>query len=182
MLFQYLSIDPGSNSLGLTINAVNFATRQKTILHSTTVHIDKLAQLHYGDSLVLTHGLRFAKMQVCRSAVFKMACDWEIQAVVSESPYMGRFPQAFGALVECIQAMQNGIMDYNTLLPFNMIDPATVKKAMGVKGNSGDKNAMRSAITSILPAGWNIDYFDEHAIDSMGVGHAFFINHILTRI
>lgn len=182
MLFHYLSIDPGSNSLGLTINAVDFSTRQKTILHSTTVHIDRLAQLLYGDSLVLTHGLRFAKMQVCRSAIFKMACDWEIQAVVSESPYMGRFPQAFSALVECVQSMQLGIMDYNPLLPFNMIDPATVKKAMGVKGNSGDKNAMRNAAALILPAGFDLDVFDEHAIDSMCVGHAFYVSNILTRI
>lgn len=182
MLFYYLSIDPGTNSLGLTINAVNFATKEKKIVHSYTAHIDKLAQLLYGDSLVLTQGLRFAKMQVCRDVIFKMACEWEIQAVVSESPYMGRFPQAFSALVECIQAMHLGIMDYNSLMPFNLIDPATVKKAMGVKGNSGDKNAMRNAVANILPAEFDINYFDEHAIDSMGVGHAFYIANILTRV
>lgn len=182
MLFHYLSIDPGTNSLGITINAVNFATKEKHIVHSTTAHIDKLANLLYGDSLVVTHGLRFAKMQACRDVIFKMACEWEVQAVVSESPYMGRFPQAFSALVECIQAMQLAIMDYNPLMPFNLIDPATVKKAMGVKGNNGDKNAMRLAVAKILPAGFDIDSFDEHAIDSMGVGHAFYTANILTRL
>lgn len=182
MLFYYLSIDPGSNSLGLTINAVDFATREKRIIHSTTVHIDKLANLYYGDSLVLTHGLRYAKMQVCKDAVFKMAASWEVQAVVSESPYMGRFPQAFSALVECIQAMHQAITAYNPLLPFNMVDPASVKKAMGVKGNNGDKNAMRTAVAKILPADFNIDDYDEHAIDSMCVGHAFYMASILTRI
>lgn len=182
MLFHYLSIDPGTNSLGITINAVDFATKEKKIVHSTTAHIDKLAQMLYGDSLILTHGLRFAKMQACKDVIFKMACEWEIQAVVSESPYMGRFPQAFSALVECIQAMQNAILEYNPLLPFNLIDPATVKKAMGVKGNNGDKNAMRNAVATIMPAEFDINMFDEHAIDSMGVGHAFYIANILTRI
>lgn len=181
-MFIYLSIDPGTNSLGITINGVDFRTKEKQVLHSTTVHIDKLAEIKYGDTIVLTHGLRYAKVHCCYEVVLKFLIDWNIQAVVSESPYMGRFPQAFGALVECVQAMRNAVFQYNPYLTFNTIDPATIKKSLGVKGNSGDKNAMTVAVGNMLNGSYDIQYLDEHAIDSIAVGHAWYLMSLLPQL
>lgn len=174
-MFRYMSIDPGTNSLGIAINGIDLQTGEKKVLHSTTTNIDRLVEWMYGETVIPIHGLRYAKVLCCQEVIFKFLVSWNIQAVVSESPYMGRFPQAFSALVECMQAMRMAAYRYNPNMPFNVIDPSTVKMVLGVKGNSGDKSLMTSAVTRVVGDHHDVQYLDEHAIDAIAVGHAFFV-------
>lgn len=171
----YVSIDPGTNKLGITVNHIDEFTGMKSILHSSTIDINKFAELKYGETWVVVHGLRRAKMIAVYDIVFSFLRAWNPETLVCESPYMGRFPQAFSALVECLDAIRNAAFSYNPNMLVHFIDPATIKKAVGAKGNSGDKDMMRKMVIPLLAnSHLNPDWLDEHAIDSIGVGEAYF--------
>lgn len=186
-----LSIDPGTKSLGISIldftyfnvspNELGFKLE---ILDTRTVNIENLAKLKYG-TLLDDHSLRELKVKACYDTIMKMVNTWTPAIVISEAPYMGRFPLAFGALVECLQAIRDAVRDYDVDLPFCSIDPATIKKQVGVKGNSGDKNAMTKAMFKLFPEQLDkLEHLDEHAIDSLGVGYAWskmYLNDKVTR-
>ncbi|MOA47364.1 hypothetical protein D3C78_1699920 [compost metagenome] len=62
------------------------------------------------------------------------------------------------------------------------IDPSTVKKAIGVPGNSSDKELVRKAVYA-LPNLENLsdrelDSLSEHAIDSIAVAHWYCVEEL----
>jgi hypothetical protein len=57
---------------------------------------------------------------------------------------------------------------------FDTIDPSTIKKSIGVKGNSGDKELMREAVRKITNNSVPVDIMDEHSIDSIAIGYAWY--------
>ena len=172
-MFIYLSIDPGAN-LGITVNQID-DYGNKNILHSTTVDLTKYAELKYGEDIIPLHGLRRAKALACSDSILSFIRAWNPILVVSESPYMGKFPAAFSALVECLTAIQNAMYSYDRMMPFIVIDPATIKKAVGSKGNSGNKDIMRTVVSPLLDNHFIQSYWlDEHGIDSIAVGEAYY--------
>ena len=67
------------------------------------------------------------------------------------------------------------VHEYNPYLCLEKIDPSSVKNAVGVKGNSGDKEAMTKAIAgideiaSVLTT--DIATMDNNAVDSIAVAY-----------
>lgn len=174
---RILSIDPGTNFLGVSIMDVvineSYRKPELKILHCASVNIESLATALYGETVVLNHGLRQAKVLACKSLLSKFLEEWEPNTVAIESPYMGRFPQAFSALVECMQALKLAVIEYDVNLEINAYDPSTVKKAVGSAKISSDKNSVKSAMVKHFPE-IDFDDLDEHAIDSMAVGFTCF--------
>ena len=124
------------------------------------------------------HGEKIAKLIALQRAMVKMFNAWEPHWIVSESPYMGRFPQAFAALTECLDMIRRSVIDYNKVLPLDSIDPSSVKKGVGVSGKSGDKDKMSKALTNLvkvgkltLAEGIDLDSLDEHSIDATAVAY-----------
>ncbi len=169
----YLSIDPGTSMLGTAINAINM-NNQWEILHACTTNIELVVRHTYPSEQIMVHGERFFKNMACGRVVEKFADDWWVNDVVSESPYMGRFPQAFAALTECMHSMRNAMYSQNPNRVFHTIDPSTIKKSVGVSGKSGDKELMRKAVQNIAGSMVNVDWLDEHAIDSIAVGYSWY--------
>jgi Holliday junction resolvasome RuvABC endonuclease subunit len=99
---------------------------------------------------------------------------WEPSLVVMEAPYLSRMPAAFKALSEIVSTFTQTVMAWDQTVRVLQFDPATVKKGMGVSGKSGDKELMRTALsTSQLPiyySGVNIHELDEHSVDAICVG------------
>lgn len=176
-IYRILAIDPGTNALGVAVLDVDIDTHIVTVKHATTIDVSKLCQ-HY-PQLIAIHGERVSKLHAVEVSLYRLFRAWRPDEIVSESPYMGRFPQAFAALIECISSIRRAIMEYNRALPFPTIDPASVKKSVGVSGKNGDKEAMKTAIQiqSDLVFELNVDDLDEHAIDAIAVGYAFYKNH-----
>lgn len=172
--YIYLSIDPGTSSLGTAINGITHDNKW-VILDAHTTNINLVVRHRYPYELVDTHSERYFKVKACGEVIYKIASAWGVNGVVSESPYMGRFPQAFAALTECMLSMRNAAYDFNPNRAMFTIDPSTIKKAVGVSGKSGDKNLMRNAVNGlVIDMGINTDILDEHAIDAIAVGYTYY--------
>lgn len=170
-----LSIDPGTSSLGMSIFTYNVVDGLLVFQHehTTTFNVDVIAIEKYQDTIIERYGFKQGRILTCKDIMVSMLKTWNPDVVVCESPYMGRFPQAFAALVECMQALKLGVIEYNNTLPFVTYDPATIKQAVGVKGTSGDKTQMTAAVNRLYPD-IKTNQLDEHGIDSICVGYTWF--------
>lgn len=173
-VYRIIAVDPGTNSLGVAVLDIDIQTHVVTVRHATTIDILKQSQNY--PQLIAVHGERVSKLHSVEVSLYKLFKAWKPDEIVSEAPYMGRFPQAYAALIECIGSIRRAVMEYNRALPLPSIDPATVKKTVGVSGKSGDKDAMRGAIQRQSDLVFNVlvDDLDEHSIDAIAVGYAFY--------
>ena len=172
-MYTFLSIDPGSNNMGITIQGFENPGDPLTYLHCTSTNLKSLAYALHRD-VIVNYSEKQAKLLCVREVVYKFLATWHPCNVVCESPYMSKFPAAYGALMECLGQVRSACLEYNPHMPFSMIDPSTVKKAVGVPGNTGDKNLMRTAVGNLVGDQFNLDFCDEHAVDSVAVGYGWY--------
>lgn len=173
-LLPMISIDPGTNCLGIAISMLDVTTGKMTLEEAYTVDIKTVAKL-YASHIEAYYGDRAAKLYAVEYLMFNLVRAWQPAIVASEGPYLGKFPQAYAALVECLSAIQRGCRNYSQSLPVKVFDPATVKKSLGVPGNSGDKALIANAIANtprIDTSNVNLFILDEHSTDAIAVGHA----------
>lgn len=176
---RMVSIDPGTNSVGIAVCEFSADWTQMVVVDATTIDLQRLL-LRYEKTRAGIWGDRRAKLYILREAITRYLDAWRPVVVCSEAPYMGRFPQAFAALVEAMSAIAAGVSEYDPSLRMATWDPASVKQAMGVNGRSGDKELMRRAITlrPDIVMCTPIELLDEHAVDAICVGYTQFCNHI----
>jgi Holliday junction resolvasome RuvABC endonuclease subunit len=122
------------------------------------------------------HGERFARINAHCANLFRLLTALEPAFIASESPFFSRAqPQAYGALTEIVYALRLTIFQYDPLLEVQLIDPPSVKNAVGAKGNA-DKEAVRACVLSLDDFKYNgqipIDALDEHSIDALAVAKA----------
>lgn len=164
-----LGIDPGTMRTGVSILLVE--KEGISILYADTIKADKLAdKVPYIEELT---DARFARNICTRDQIMKIMTMYSVDAVVSETPFMGKFAQSFAALTELLNTIRNAIFTNFPITPFYPIDPASVKKYLGVSGKSGDKELMRKALekqTLLYENSITIESLDEHAIDSIAIG------------
>lgn len=129
------------------------------------------------------HGPRMSRIMQLAEAVFDFLCRTKPDAVIVESPFMSKSPNAFGALTECVFAVRMAVMRYNPYLPFTVVDPTTAKKNAGVvfkKLPKGTKRDNKADIYAALGKRTDLVYcmsresLDEHATDSSAVGLYYF--------
>jgi hypothetical protein len=86
---------------------------------------------------------------------------------------MGRFPQAFAALTECLTAIRRAVLRYDDFKPLLLVDPPTAKLAVGVKGKGSVKDDVKQGVLSLRnllnPDNIDIQNLDEHSIDAIAV-------------
>lgn len=100
--------------------------------------------------------------------------------IASEHPFINiKRPGAVIPLAECLLVIENAVFDYNPYLSLEKIDPSSIKNAVGVKGNSGEKHAMTEGIAKI-PEVMDVlvndlGTMDNNAVDSLAVTYCSFI-------
>lgn len=171
---RILSVDPGTNQMGVAITTLSFPGRLCTIDYVNTINIDRQHKDHHA---LDDHGGELTKQLVIRDVMLDLIQLYQPHVVVMESPYMGRFAQAFKLLTKCMHTSQLTTYGYDPDLPFVFYDPATIKQHIGVKGTSGDKNLMTEAIRSRMGSEIILDphlfsLLDEHSVDAIAVGYA----------
>lgn len=179
---RILSIDPGTNRLGIAFSIGCFKSRQLMVEEALTFDIDRLVNVT-NEHMVETHG-KYNTMSLCVYNLVKdLVQNYQPDWVICESPYMNsRFPLPYALLTLCTQSIQMAVKDYDVSIGFSLIDPASVKKRIGAKGNSGDKDSVYKAVSINPNINVNpllLETIDEHASDAIAIGYYGFSTYLI---
>lgn len=173
--YRYIAIDPGSNTLGLSVFDVNLVTLEERVVEAVTFSGEKLsARRPYVNEI---HGDKFARLRAHEVNLLNLMERWKPNAVICESPFLGRFPQAFAALTETLSMIRRATYAFDPSICVETVDPPTAKLAVGVSGKGKDKEDVRQGVLKLRDQGVIFDLprpleeLDEHSIDSIAVGH-----------
>lgn len=172
-----LSIDPGSQTLGLAVLSFDPITLEMKRTQAQTFKGDRLPGM--SDHVENSHGAMIARLQAHRTHLYGVMCHYRPHFIASESPfYSSRMPSAYGVLMNTLDlAIRSAMSEYSPYMKLNLIDPPSVKKAVGAKGNDG-KDAVRVALLRICEklciSPEDIKTLDEHSIDAIAVGYSFY--------
>lgn len=174
MHIRIMSIDPGGTTTGIAITDLDMLTGKCYIVDSHTIHLDKLIKRKYGHNVII-YGEKFARIIALKEAMTKLLVAWQPEYIVSEGPYLGSFVTTFASLTSCVMAIRLAIYEWEPYKDVTVLDPATVKKAVGVSGKSGDKNLMRIAVAKrgLIFTDVLLEKLDEHSVDAIAVGQAY---------
>lgn len=172
-IFRVMALDPGTDTLGIAILDVNMNLGTVNVISAITHSGAKLGRRY--TTITESHGERASRIYAHEQNIYHQLTWWRPHAIISESPYMGRFPQAFAALVECMGAIQRAVMRYNPAMILETVDPTTAKKCVGVTHRKSTKDDVRVGVMSmsniIFPDKSIIDNLDEHSTDAIAVGY-----------
>ena len=168
-----VGIDPGVSNLGYSALSYDLVTGEIKLIEVNTFVTDKLLRTKpwLADKL----GERYAKLEILEEKLVEVFGRHSPASVCSEAPYLGRFPQAFAALTECLYMERKALLRHSTEMFLFSIDPSTVKRCVGVNGKSSDKKDMTNALKALKEidtSGWDLDSLDEHSIDAIAVAYS----------
>lgn len=170
--YRIVSIDPGTDTLGVSLLELDLRTHVIS-LHSSMTHRGHLLAKQY-PILADKHTERFARLMAHRYNLLSIFQQYQPHSIACEAPYMGRFPQAYAALVECCMIVRQACVEYDPSIKPFFYDPPSVKNCVGVGGKNGDKDQMKNAVRNLPnlqnPNGIILEDLDEHSIDSIAVG------------
>lgn len=173
-IVNIIGIDPGTNTLGFSV--IYFDCKTLTILSTfaTTFIGEKLSR--YDDYSRFLHGDRFMRLRAHEENLLHLFRQFQPFQVVAESNFMNtRRPQAYGALVETVSAIKSALYRFDPWKPLYLIDPPTVKKAIGAKGNA-DKEEVKRCLLKLeddlhYQGDIPITALDEHSIDAIAIAY-----------
>lgn len=171
--FRVVGIDPGTESLGFAVLDLSLSNRKVTVRHVETLKSQDV-QKNYSLELEL-HGARTARLMGMHDRLVVLLEVFQPHAVSTESPYMGRFPQAFAALTECVSYVRRAVDRYDRYQSLESVDPPTAKKAVGMTVKRGStKDDVKQAVAKLdieYAEGINLDDLDEHSVDAIAVAY-----------
>ncbi len=171
--YRIIGIDPSVDNMGVGILDIDIDTYRVVVVESYTVHGKDHVKKY--PHIAKYHGERVAKLHGHGEHFIKVFDQWDPNAVAIETPFMGRFPAAYGALKECVCTVTNALISHDFTMPLNGIDPKSVKNAIGVSAGSKDKNDMQAALSLHKGIEWgnglNAGMLDEHSVDAIAVAY-----------
>lgn len=174
---RIMGIDPGTKNLGLSLGVCDFRTPMFVIEQGVTFDVEYL--IHKTNAYTTEyHSRNIAMYHSVYRLIYQMVHDLQPDLVICEAPYMNKnFPLSYMLLSLCSQAIQQAVKDYSIFIPFEFIDPASVKTGVGVKGNNGDKELMQTAVLNnpMIQGKIDLTLVDEHTIDSIAMGFNGFL-------
>lgn len=175
--FTIAAIDPGSRFLGFSILHVDPRTLKILSSEAWTVQVLKLIREDHPMSL--QYGHRYARLNELGTDLVSRFNYHRPDYIVSESAYYNpRTPGAYGPLIECIQTERDAVVEYNPLMPLNIIEPSAIKAAIGVSGRAKKEPVLERVLQ--LPLNYigraPMRQLSEHAIDSLAIGYAFYLS------
>jgi Holliday junction resolvasome RuvABC endonuclease subunit len=170
-ILRVISIDPGSDTLGVAVLAYDLEDEILSLVEVQTLQGHRNARID--PDYAKLHGDRVGRLKSHYRILSKLFLRTQPHVVVSEGPFMARHAAAYAALVEAITYIRFALEEYRTDLRLDVIDPPTVKMGVGAAGNA-DKDTVRKCILSLdflaNPNGINLETLDEHSIDAIAVG------------
>lgn len=165
-----VGIDPGTVKLGLS--CITYRVDTFEITQVETITLDG-SRLPHNEWLSRMYGDRAGRVKALGKWLHGYLVEKDPFGIACESPfYNQKRPNAYGALKEVICALRDNVWEYNIRKPMYLIDPPTVKRAVGASGNA-DKDAVKKAILGHPVLGDHIrklaEMPDEHSLDALAV-------------
>lgn len=173
--YRVVAIDPALDKMGISVLDIDLATNQVFIRH--TEQIDGVMGCDNYPEVIASMGTRTAKLTYHFHYLYRFFCQWQPHSIVHESPFLGRFPQSYAALVEVVLSIRMAVIKYSMLADFDSVDPPSAKKAVGVSGKSKDKEEVMAAIKKLPRVVYDaetlhrLEFVSEHEADSVAVGY-----------
>lgn len=169
-----IGIDPGTETLGLSILTFDAISIELQRVAAYTFVGSRL--FHYSDAIAVLHGERYARLCAHQLNLLRIFQLVRPMAIVSESPFFNpRRPAAGAALVETIDCIRGAIQQYDPYRVLQLVDPSSVKNAVGAKGNAGKDDVKKAMerLGNTLPFDSETPFasLSEHAIDSVAVAY-----------
>lgn len=168
--YRVMGIDPGGDTIGTCVVGYDAKENVCYLEHAETLTSSR--RLKDYRHLEDVHGSRFVRQVIIQHFIQELVCQYTPHHVVSEAPFLGRFPQAFASLTECLQLLRLIVYNYDSEMTLETVDPPSVKNAVGVKGKTKDKQLVADAVAT-LPlvnlTGQSILTYDEHTTDAIAV-------------
>ena len=175
--YRFISIDPGTETLGVAMWVVDLESKRAMIENVFTLKASRSNT--YVPATAMNYGDRYARLNAHYNSLCHIFHFFMPNNVVSESPYMGRFPQAYAALVECMNMLQEAVRSFDYSLRVMAIDPMSAKQSVGVTKRGSNKDLVREQVLALKDISFinnNPYLLDEHSIDAIAVGYHHFKN------
>lgn len=174
--YRIVGLDPGTDTFGAACLDLDLGTKQLELVEVNTFSGEQLSRsLPY---VAQVYGDRTARLMAHEQNLLGYFKYLQPHCIISESPFLGRFPQAFAALTECVSAIRRAVMQYDGFMPLLVVDPPTVKLAVGVKGKGKTKDDVKDGLQKLIASGKllntvgvDIDALDEHSVDAIVVAY-----------
>lgn len=167
-----MSIDPGTVNLGVAISDITTGVGMK-VLDASNLQLKQVLT----EERIREVTRKFAIREAIRNYLYKSLVYWKPSAVISEVPYLNESLNSFLSLYECNLATREAIQMYSATMAFNGVDPASAKKALGIPGNSGDKELVFEKVTNASHIDLSLvepKQLTEHAIDAILIGNYYY--------
>lgn len=170
---KFIGIDPGSRFPGVAQINYDVPNRKIVRVAAQCLNLERLSRRSIHSAYQDPTLLRLLAFKAFLCDMFRRERPMK---VASEYPYLNaNTPGAVIPLAKCLQIEEEAVYEYNPYLSLEKIDPSSIKNAVGVKGNSGEKHAMTEAIKKIpeimdVLMG-DIDTMNNNAVDSIAVAY-----------
>jgi len=177
-----LGIDPGSDTLGVAWIQFDVQTGKIVSTQAKTLHGAKAAR---GNWTTWVHGDRWGRIESHHDTLVQTFRECQPLEIACEAPFINRRqPQAGLALTGVVAIIRHAVMEYDIWKRLYMIDPPTVKMAVGVNGNKGGPEGKRLMQIAVLGLAGELHYsgetpmemLDEHSIDAIAVAYCRYKN------
>lgn len=174
-----IGIDPGSETLGLSVITVDVTNLQIISTQAQTFTGSKLPYMNEWDSEI--HNNRFSRIQSHYQNLLNIFYYYQPIQIASEAPfYNPRMPMAFEVLVEVMNAIRRATHDYSQWRHLYTVPPSNVKNAVKATGGAG-KVDVKACLNELRPTlklinDHEFEMFDEHSIDAIAVAYARYVD------
>lgn len=185
-IYKVLAIDPGSNFTGVSLFEVSLVQEKILSVKSRSIDVNKLKN----DSGLIEElvGERLVRYFKLRNEFARILQEENIHFIAYEGPFMNKMrPNAYGPLVSLMTLIQDVVVNFSQGIPFIILQPQSVKKAIGVSGKKG-KGVIKEAIErhpdlmeALKVGNTDLTKLDDNAIDSIAVGYCAIKREILLR-
>lgn len=170
---------------GVSTLSFDVLTLKVVSIKAMTINAGKLAK---DPLMAAVMGDRFRRISLIGEVLTDLLEELEPLGISCESPFFnpGR-PNAFAPLVEVLTEVKKSVSSHSRLKPLYLIDPPTVKKAVGAEGRGvGGKEAMKDAfrkLTELTPLfDPPLESLDEHAVDASAVAYCLYKDYVNGKV
>lgn len=171
---RQVSIDPGTDTMGVTLLGLNPVTLEMSWSESFTLYgslLNYRSELQYEEDRN-----REARIMGLSDALLRYFRSVNPHVVVFEDNFLRHSPQAFKALIQSVEAIKRATWMYNPYMPFYEISPMQAKGAVNAiapRGQKHDKELVRQGLMKsdkLKVPPQCIAGMSEHAVDSVAIG------------